>query len=335
MSTLEQIAKELGISTASVSRALNNKPGVSEETRRQVMDLATSLNYAPSIAARSLATSSTNMIGFLSVDRPLPLSADPFYLHILRGAEEEFSRNGYFVIISTVNVTTLQSPMDLQLIREKRVDGVILPGPFFPEKFVRAVKTSGIPMVLVDNLLPGTPVNSIMNEDEGAGYEATRHLIGHGRRKIVAISGPCHWPSNRLRASGYQRAMLEAGLTPYLNCQSDSTSEAGFKATIEVIKENPDVDGIFAINDAMAMGVLQAAKEIGCAVPKDLPVIGVDDVEMVAHTNPPLTTMRIQKRYMGIIAARRLIHVLKYPDEPPVISMVPTELVIRSSCGCS
>jgi DNA-binding LacI/PurR family transcriptional regulator len=332
MSTIEQIAKQLGISTASVSRALNNKPGVSEEKRRQVQELAASLNYAPSIAARSLATSTTHTIGFLSVDRPLPLSTDPFYLHVLRGAEQELSRRGYFLIVSTVDM--LQDARELLLLREKRVDGLILAGPFFPEHFIHSLKTAEIPLVLVDNAISQPPVDCILVEDEGTGFEATHHLLKHGNCEVATISGPSNWPSSRLRGAGYRRAMQDAGLASAIYCEADTTQETGYQAMLKILNQHPSVQAVFAVNDLMAMGAIRAILESGRNVPQDVAVIGVDDVDLAAHTIPPLTTMHVPTRYLGIMAVRRLVQLLRNKEEPIVISMVTTELVIRSTCGC-
>jgi LacI family transcriptional regulator len=334
MSGLEEIAEKLGISTATVSRALNNKPGVSAETRDQVQALAAQMNYAPSIAARSLATSSTHTIGFLSIDRHLPLAADPFYLHVMRGAELELSRRGYFLIVSTVDIEKLPDAKEMLLLREKRVDGLIVPSPFFSEHFIRSVKATGIPLVMVDNSINHPAVDTILVEDEAAGYDATCHLVEHGYHEIAAIGGPNNWPSSHLRGVGYKRAIQEAGLTERIFYEENTTPENGYQAMRRVFQAMPNVEAVFSINDAMALGAIRAAQEAGCQLPKDLAVIGVDDVDMAALITPTLTTMRVPKRHLGIMAARRLIQIIRNPSEPAVISMIASELVIRSSCGC-
>jgi LacI family transcriptional regulator len=334
MSTIDEIASRLKVSTATVSRALNNKPGVSEETRKLVLQLAEDLNYAPNVAARGLATASTNTIGFLGIDRPFPLMADPFYLHVLRGAEEELSRKGYFVIVSTVSPEHLTTAASMQLLREKRVDGLIIPGPFFPPRFIQSIKRTGVPFVLIDNRLEESPADCVLVEDENAGHEATRHLIEHGHQKIVCLSGPNHWASNRARANGYHLAMEEAGLNPVVYHEETSTVESGYQLMLAALEKTPGLTAVFCINDATAMGAIRAIKERGLSVPGDVAVMGVDDVEIAEHYTPPLSTMRVPKRQLGILAARRLIDLLTCCDDYATITMVTTELVRRVSCGC-
>src|SRR5687767_2679065 len=130
MTNLKVIAEQLGISIATVSRALNDKPGINVETRQRVLAAATALNYGPNMVARSLATASTNTIGFLAAFQGLPLETDPFYLYILRGAELELARHHMFLVLSSLDVTSLGEAADVRLLRERRVDGLIVAGPF-------------------------------------------------------------------------------------------------------------------------------------------------------------------------------------------------------------
>ncbi len=337
MSTLRDIAKYLNISTATVSRALNDKPGVSDEVRQQVLRAASEMNYVPNVAAQGLvnASTSTRTVGFVCVDHGMPISSDPFYLHVMRGAEQELARRGYFLIVSTVNASSLTNAADLQILKEKRVDGLILAGPYFSQRFILAVCAAGMPLVLVDNAVEKTPVDCVMASDEQAACEAVSHLLEHGHQKIVAISGPKDWASNRARAAGYRRAMDEANLPARVFHQPATTSDTGYAAMQEVFQQAPDVTAIFAINDAMAFGVMRAAKEHGRSIPEDLALVGFDDVELSAHLTPPLTTMRVPKQQLGILAGRRLVDILqKHEGEAPVISMAAVKLIVRNSCGC-
>lgn len=337
MAKLDQIAEQLGISPATVSRALNNKPGVSAQMREQVLDLARQLNYAPSLAGRSLVTQRTDTVGFLTFERSTPLAGDPFYYHILRGVEQELAQLGYFMIVSTV-YPGMQEASSLQLVTEKRVDGLIIAGPFFPRPLILSLHKAGVPIVLVDNTVSKPPLDAVLVEDEEAGYEATQHLIAaHHHRHIVALSGPKVWPSNRARVSGYRWAMEDAGLEPRMVRMDDTTIDTGYRALRQALEQHPETTAIFAINDAMAMGALRAAQDMGRNLPGDLAIVGFDDVVAAAHVCPSLTTMRVPKRQLGALAARRLIERLRQENsdtEAAVVSMVNAELVLRASCGC-
>ena len=334
MVTLEDLARRLGVSTATVSRALNDQPGVSQATRQRVLQLARELNYIPNVAARGLATARTHTIAFVTACRSVPLSADPFYLRILYGAEEELARHGYYLIVSTLNGEHSMDVREFRLLQERRVDGFILAGPDLPPRFILSLRATGIPILLVDNMLPQSVVDCVLSEDEQGGYEATCHLLKHGHRRIIMLSGPASWPSNRARCQGYRRAMEEAGL-PFLEFyQPETTIQTGYMAMMEALDRCPDLSAIFAVNDSMAIGALRAIRERGRTVPQDLAIVGFDDIEWAAHCEPPLTTIKIYKRQMGIIAARRLVEIIEHGDEIPIRSTVATRLVVRASCGC-
>jgi DNA-binding LacI/PurR family transcriptional regulator len=334
MTRLQEIADQLGVSTATVSRALNNKPGVNAEIRLKIHQAASQMGYAPHSAARALATASQRTIGFLSIDREMPLAYDPFFLHVMRGAEQELARLGFYLVVSTVEPEYLECPEDLPILKERRVDGLILPSSFLPVSFPKAIQTMGIPLVLIDNLITDPPIDSILAYDEGAGYQATSHLLGHGHTKIAFLGGPCHYPSCRQRSAGYRRAMEEAGLPVLVLQQPDTTLFTGAAAMTELLESAPEITAIFTANDIMAIGAMRVAQAAGRSVPGDLAVIGVDDIDLSAHTIPALSTMRIPKRRLGSLAAHRIVQLLTDPNETPVVSLVPTEFIARASCGC-
>jgi DNA-binding LacI/PurR family transcriptional regulator len=336
MTRLQEIADQLGVSTATVSRALNNKPGVNAEIRLKIHQAASQMGYAPNSAARALATASQRTIGFLSLDRDreMPLAYDPFYQHVMRGAEQELARLGYYLVVSTVDLVYLDHPEDLPLIRERRVDGLILPSSFFPASFPRAIQKMNFPLVLVDNLITDPPIDSILAYDEGAGYDATRHLLEHGHTKIAFLGGPCHYASCFYRGAGYRRAMEEAGLPVVMIQQPDTNLLTGAAAMTELLDLAPEVTAIFAANDIMAIGAMRVAQAGGRSVPDDLAAIGVDDIDLAEHNIPSLSTMRIPKRRLGGLAAHRIVQFLNDPNETPLVTLVPTELVARASCGC-
>jgi LacI family transcriptional regulator len=333
MTTLQKIASQLGISTATVSRALNDRPGVRQDTRQRILSLATEMNYSPNMAARSLVSATTGMAGFLFFEGPLALDHDPFYLQVMRGAEQELARKGYFLIISTLQNQDLQSAQ-LNILREKRVDGLILAGPFFPQRFILSLVTQNVPLVLVDNMLQQTQVNCVLVEDEYGGYAVTRHLLAHGHQKIAMLSGPEEWVSACRRSAGYRRAMGEAGFPCKIITMPETTSQTGYQAMKAALRQDASITAVFTANDVMAFGAMQAAQEHGRSIPQDLAIAGFDDVDAASHSYPALTTVRVPRRLLGVQAARRLIELLENEGESAVTSMVAAELVLRNSCGC-
>lgn len=333
--TLEDIARQLGVSTATVSRALNDKPGVGAATRQRVLDLATSQRYTVNGAARGLATTQSKTIAFLTPHRSVPLADDYFYQRVMMGAQQELSRSGYFLLVATVEEDALTDLAGLEIVRGQRTDGILLAGPEIPARSILDLRARGVPVVLVDNALPRTPVDCVLSEDEEGGYAATQHLIEHGHKQIALLAGPLAWVSNAARTTGYRRAMADAGLSPLEVHCNETTLESGQEAMQRALAEYPDLTAVFAVNDSMAIGAMRTARAAGRKLPQEIAIVGFDDIEAASHVDPPLTTVKVNKRQMGVIAARRLVSLLNGDESVPVRSSVSTQLLVRASCGCS
>ncbi len=337
-SVIKVIARELNISTASVSRALNDRPGVSEELRARILDKARELNYAPSTTARGLATSQTLAIGFFIHEKPgLSTYTDPFYGEILHGVEQALAQTKYHLTIATLTDDILDNPAGFRFVRERRIDGMILAGPDIPPDFILAMARTEIPVVLVDNRLEYARMNSVSSDDEGGAGLAAQHLIECGHRDIGVIAGPLLWSSSRRRVEGYRRALTEAGL-PMPFVQVDRTTiESGYQAFEQLLSSAPGVTGVCAVNDSMAIGAVRAAVAAGRCVPEDLSVVGFDNISWAEVHNPPLTTIHIPKRQIGLEAAKRLVALLDDPDTEPTALTIAVRLVERAStappCG--
>ncbi len=329
---IKDIAERLGVSTATVSRALNDKPGVSDDLRQQVRKLAADLDFAPSMAARSLAGARTGAVAFILHRQAFPVSSDPFYFLIMQGVERELDRAGYHIVMSTVG----NQPEDhnLRVVRERRVDGLILAGPAINPSLVLSLSRSGLPLVLVDNSLERTPLNCVLCEDCEGARSAVEHLLGHGYKQISFVGGPTSWLSTRERQKGYECAMRDAGLPSAVVHAKVTTMEAGLAAGRQLFAGKDRPRAVYAVNDAMAMGVIRAAREAGLAVPADVAVAGFDDVSIAASTDPPLTTVRVNKEIMGELAARRLLELIGDEQLPHCRTIVGTTLIVRQSCGC-
>lgn len=329
---IEQIAADLQVSSASVSRALNDRPGVSQALRERIMQRARELNYTPSVVARGLATSQTFTLGFFVREKPeLSAQTDPFYGQVLQGVEQASAASEYHVAIGMLTSDILLAPNAFRFVRERRIDGMILAGPDIPTDFILAMLASHIPLVLVDNKLAHQTINCVNSDDEGGGYAAAQHLIDSGHRRIGVISGPEHWHSNAGRVRGIQRALANAGLPPRIIHMERTTIESGEEAARRLFAALPDVTGICAVNDAMAFGAIRAARRQGRAVPDDLSIVGFDNLDWAALNDPPLTTIDVPKRQIGHEAARRLLSLLSESDTRPIEVVVSTRLIVRQS----
>lgn len=330
--TIAQIAKNLNLSQASVSRALNGQPGVGAETRARILGEAARLNFTPHNAARSLATAKTEHIGFTLYHLPGPLSADPFYSRIMLGVEEELRQHGYHMLVTTLDDKQIARPEQWSVVHNRQVDGLVLAGPFIPSRFILSLHTQGVPMVLVDNAIPNLTVDAVLGDDRDGAHVVAEHLLQHGHRRIAVIAGPQSWYTTRERCSGFEDALSAAKISPLQTIHApETTYESGFNAARDLLPLAPTA--ILAVNDVMAMGAAAAIQAAGLRVPEDIAVTGFDDIQLELGMLP-LTTVRLRKRYVGRIAVRQLLQRIADPQAPQQRTFVTTELVMRRSCGC-
>ncbi|WP_119070934.1 LacI family DNA-binding transcriptional regulator [Aggregatilinea lenta] len=332
--SLQDIAQRAGVSTATVSRALNDRAGVNPDTREQILSLAREMGYMPSMAARSLATSRTYNLGMLTYKHtPQPIGS--YHVQIAQGIDYEAQARGYHVITRFVDDEMMSNGERLPLVAEQRTDGLILVGPALKAPFIIELYNSGVPIVLVDNLLNETKLDAVVCDNIDGTHQITRHLIEtHGLERLVFLSGPAHWFSSRERCAGYESALALSGLKPRVGTMPDTTVHTGYAAMLRVLDEQPDVQGVVAVNDATAVGAIRACKERGRRVPEDVAVVGFDNVAWGPLHDPPLTTVGMFKYETGVQAARRLIDVIERGSATPFQLRLGVDLVIRRSCGC-
>ncbi|NJN36191.1 MAG: LacI family transcriptional regulator [Nitrospiraceae bacterium] len=271
MSIVDDIARALSVSNATVSRALNDRPGVSRALREQILDKARELNYTPNMNARGLATAQTFNIGFFFHPKPgLPAPSDPFYAEILHSVQHVIARTDYHIAFEALTDDSLSRPSEFRFVRERRIDAMILAGPDIPASFITAMSHSELPIVLVDNRLDFLPINCINSDDEDGAYRAAQYLIDCGHRSIGVIAGPMTWASTARRVRGYQRA-LNAHDLPLMTVHTEETSiESGRDAYQRLIAQQPSLTALCAVNDSMAIGAIREARSQGRAIPDDL-----------------------------------------------------------------
>jgi len=336
--TLRDIAEKAGVSISTVSRVLNDQPGIGLKTRTRVLAVAQELQFVPNAAARSLATKRTRNIGLVNYKWTVPSQFVASSLDAV-GIDEECQSLGYHLLTTLVSEQTMKrNALQLPMVREERVDGLILAGPAIKPSFIIELYNSGLPIVLLDNRLRGTDIDCVLHENETSVYRLTQHLIQEHQHQVIAfLSGPSTWLSSQERAAGYHRALAEASLEPHLFLMPDTTVETGMKAMQAALAQVPDLTAVVAVNDAVAVGAVHACKAAGRSVPEQIAVVGFDNIGWSELHDPPLTTVHSFGEDMGRQAVRRLIELIESDPNQEHARLrlrVATKLIIRRSCGC-
>lgn len=336
--TIKDIAREAGVSYASVSRALSGSRGVSLKTAQRILEVAKRLNYSPNGIARNLVNQHSKTIGLI-----VPDISNPFFADIALAVIHTAEKAGYQTILSNSDWETRAQERQLQLMREQRVDGVILK-PVQDAGDDMAYESLGLPAVLLH--YSGSKVVSCVDTDhEYGGYLITRHLLTCGCRHIAFVGGLPDSRSNLQRLEGYRRALREEGLTPdtRLVRHGPFTSESGYAITKELrelpdpkeLRELPDPpDALFCGNDVIALGALQYAQESGIRVPRELCIAGFDGISYASLAQIRLTTIRQDRQRMGETATHLLLDAIEAKAAPPVqkILLTPT-LLAQATTG--
>ena len=333
--SLKELAAKLNVSTSTVSRVMNDKPGVGEKTRQRVLKAIQKYNYVYTSSARSLKTSRTGNIALISKKRKERLSSADYFQRSIIYIERELRKLSYHTIAMSLDDEEMENTNDLLMLKEKRVDGFIIRGPAVKPKFILDLKNTGLPVVLFGNELRQIEIDCVVCQDRKGTYNITKHLIEHGHKKILFLSGPEGWYTNDERMLGYSDALKEEGLQDRIIHMPDTTIDTGKSFFKEVVKNiHPDITAVVAANDATAIGVMDEALCLGIKVPEDIAVVGFDDITWASLSYPTLTTVHAFLEEMGKIAITRLLDLLEDPSLHPAKSIVATSLVIRKSCGC-
>ena len=332
---LKELAEKLNVSKSTISRVMNDKPGVGAKTRQRVLEEIQKNNYVSNFSARSLKTSKTENIALISKKREERLSSADYFHRSTIHIESNLRKLNYHTITMSLDDKEMENPNNLPILKGNRVDGFIIRGPAIKPKFILDLKQTGLPVVLFGNELRQTEIDCVVCQDRIGTYNITKHLIEHGHKKILFLSGPEGWYTNNERKLGYSDALMEAGLKERIIHMTDTTIDTGkiiFKEAIEKI--HPQITAVVAVNDSTAIGVMDEARYLGIKVPEDIAVVGFDDITWASLSYPQLTTVHVYLKEMGTITVSRLLDLLENPKLHPTKSIVATSLVIRKSCGC-
>lgn len=333
--TLKQIAETLGISITTVSKALKNYPDVSDKTRKAVLDLAQSLSYTPNSFAVNLRTKESRTIGLI-----IPEVVHHFFSSVINGIIDEAEKNGYLVIILQSNESLELEQKQVELLMNKRVDGIImsLSNESNDDEHIKDIIRKEVPFVMFDKISKLIPCSKVIINDQKAAYNAVEHLILKGCKKIAHIRGPVN-PQNAIdRFLGYKKA-LEKYDIPFdsklvYTCKN-VTFEEGKAFAEQIAKEHPDVDGIFVITDLVAVGVLAHFNEVSIKVPEQVKIIGFSNWFMSQVITPKLSTVDQPSFEMGVQSFALLLEEMNARKEmnafvPRTIEL-DTDIIARES----
>lgn len=327
--TIKEVAKEAGVSIATVSRVFNSSGPVNEDTKQKILDVAQRLRYMPHGAARSLITSKTHTLGVL-----LPDLYGEFFSEVIRGIDHAARGAGYHVLLSSSHAERKEVEAALQAMRG-RVDGMIIMHPDIDADVLKRNLSSTIPVVLISSLNGATPFHSLNIDNYNGAVEAVRHLLEHGHKRVAIVRGARANYDADERLRGYRDALREAGITKTFEADGDFTERAGYRAGKKILEMSPRPTAVFASNDAMAIGALGAFREAGIDVPGDIAVVSFDDIPIAAYVNPPLTSVHVSINDLGAQATGYLIETVEGQREPgSEPEVLPARLIVRQSCGC-
>jgi DNA-binding LacI/PurR family transcriptional regulator len=330
--TIIDIARELNLSKSTVSRALRKHPDINPETKKKVLELAAKLDYQPNLLASSLVKSKSFTIGII-----VPEFVNSFFPNVIIGAEEVLSKAGYKLIICHSNESYEREVENVKILLSNRVDGFLVSITQETKKYdhLKAIVTKGIPLVLYNRVCSEIDVPKVVVNDYEGAYKATEHLILNGYKQVAHIGGPTSLQITQNRLKGYLDALEKYGI----KCNRDyvvhcDLSYEGAKGAAAALFDRPNrPNAIFAVNDTVAIEVIQLAKMRGINIPDELAVVGFSDDSLSKYVG--LTTMAQPVHEIGKTAAQLVLSKLKNGDTALKTKMLSTSLVIRGSSSYS
>ncbi len=332
---LEDIAAKAGVSRSTVSRVINNEPYVSEKTRQKVMKAVDELGYVPNLAARALVTQRTQVIGVIIPQTPLVLFEDAYYFPtLLHGISKIANEHDYSMLLWFGQTDVDERRFHQRIITNRLMDGVIIASAGENYPLIDHFLKTETPFVLVER--PAHHIDQISYvtiDNIAAAHDAVTHLINLGRQRIGTITGNLNIADGADRLVGYKRALRDAGrsIDDTLIYEGNFTYAHGVEGMRYLIAQG--VDAVFTASDITSRGALEALSEAGLVVPHDVALVSVDDLPTATQVKPPLTTVRHPVEEKGSRAAEALITLIESDDSTPQQIVLPTELIIRESCG--
>ncbi len=327
--SLRDIAEHAGVSFQTAGKALNGGGRIAPATRQRILAAATELGYVPNTVARSLKTRSTRSIGFVASGL-----ASYVLTPLMRGVEREATAQGYFSIFTLAEGDGAHIDQLVQQLLERRVDGVVS-AAIAHQSYAPLIDLLGtVPTVsVVSHLGPGIP--HVVEDLRQTGRLTAQHLLALGHREIAAITGDPVWQplGGRLHSFAEEIGRADPDWASRLVECGAWTAEGGYRAMNTLLDRSPGITAVFVLNDYMAIGAMHALRQRGLHIPKDVSVIGCDDIELTRFTDPPLTSIRISFEDIGAAAVRLLLGRVAGKDGIPDGMNLPVKLMVRESTG--
>ena len=336
--TLADVARLAGVSLTSASMALSDSPRVSAATKDAVRLAASRLGYVPHSAGRALRSRRVNAIAVVLPHSSQHVFSHPTLTALLDGIVSVATDQDLSTILSTSRTEDDEASAYKRFMQGREADGIIVAAAAVADANVIDLARSGYPIVIVGRAPHLAGAATVGLDDSNGAEIATRHLIEvHGVHRVVHISGPLRHQSAQDKLTGYRNALMASAIAPDpdLELEGDYSDESGAYAMKNLARRRTPFQAIFAANDQMALGARDALREVGLAVPGDVPLVGYDDIPLARYVAPPLTTVQGDMAPVGALAASRLLELIEGGQPSELVTSLPTHLVVRSSCGCS
>ncbi len=325
--SMRDISKAAGVSITTVSNVLRRKGRVSEATRRRILAVAKELGYFRG------QRRTTGQLGVIYYAPPHEKGGSYYTTEAISAIQEVVSKRDYQLSFYIVDDPHTEVP---PMVEHGGIEGLLVIGGSISDSLLEKLTAWELPLVLLYSEHPTLNLNCVLTDNQKGAYLAVQHLYKLGHKKIGFINGWSHTHTSAAKLAGYRQALSEGGLPfePALYTEGDFTVEGGAQQMAKLLCQNPDLTSVFVADDLMAIGAMHKAQALGRAIPEDLAIVGFGDSPFSAHTQPPLSTIRVEERLIGTLGAQRLLSLIDSPDEPPLKILTPTKLIPRKSSGC-
>lgn len=327
--TIRDVAELAGVHPSTVSRVINDDSRISEKTKNKVLLIIKKLGYTPNAIARGLKTKRTYTLGML-----IPDITNPFFAEIARGVEDAANANGFNIILCNTDDKLKKERIYLEILKGKRVDGLILGTAHIKDKSILELENNNFPYILVSRNIEGLDKNCVIVDDVAGGIMATEYLIKLGHRRIAHITGPLKTRSALNRLKGYKLTLkkYEIEYRDELVGEGDFRIKGGYQVMKRFLKLAEPPTAIFAANDLLALGAIQAIQKKKYHIPEDFCIIGFDDIRLASFVHPSLTTIRQPMLEMGALAVKMLLKIIEEGEFNQKKIVLKSKLIIRKSC---
>jgi DNA-binding LacI/PurR family transcriptional regulator len=326
--TIYDVAEKAGVSISTVSRVINNTGRISKKTKKRVLEVIEQLGYQPSVVASALTGKRTRTIGLI-----IPDVANPFFAEIARRVEDRGRELGFNLLMCNTDNNPETEEMYLSLLKQKSVDGIIIGTTTRNHRVLKELLQDQLPVALIAQDIPELTIDVVSVDDYLGGYQATSHLVSLGHKQIAIMLGNLSRTSDKYRLQAFRQVLEDNGLEldEDLVIQTDYSLEDGKRAARELLTSPKRPTAIFACFDFLAIGIYQAAKELGLHIPDDLSVVGFDNTILASIVDPPLTTIAQPIDEMGRQVMDLLVREIEGEKKTKQRVILPPELIIRQS----